>query len=238
MRRSSSRLLTLAFLLAVGCHTPPATTAPVANLTATSIPTAGTYSIGGVVLDTRSQPVGEAQIEVIAPGFHGRFVTSAADGRYELSDLSGGVQLRASKNGYFSELHGIRSGAGAFDFRLQPIDSIVPGRTIRATLTEQHSVCGADLFGKARADATDVRCYRFLLKASADGTLAVTLTLADARLGLAIVAPDGAETIAHADGRQVRATMTVPRGSNNEVRVSGRVDRPAGIPFQLEASIE
>src|SRR5688572_33478758 len=118
MRRSSSCLLPLAFLLAVGCHTPPASTAPAADRTATSTLRAGTYSVGGVVLDTRSQPVGEAQIEVIAPGFHGRFVTSAADGRYELSDLSGGVQLRASKNGYFSELRGIRSGGGAFDFRL------------------------------------------------------------------------------------------------------------------------
>jgi hypothetical protein len=226
----------VAFLLAVACHTPPAGTAAAANRTTTRAPIAGTYSVEGVVMDTRSQPVGEAQIEVIAPGFQGRFVISASDGRYELNDLSGGVQLRASKSGYFSELHGIRPGGGAFDFRLQPIDSIVPGRTIRATLTDRHAVCAADLFGKTVADAAEPRCYRFMLTAATDGTLAVTLISAE-RLGLSIVAPGGEETIALADGRQVRATMTVQRGSTYEVRAVGRVDRPAGVPFQLDASI-
>src|SRR5262245_5290213 len=127
MRRPAC-FVTLAFLLAVACKTPPASNAPVSDWVTNRPASSETYQVEGVVLDTQHRPVSEARVEVIAPGFHGRFVTSASDGRYALNDLSGGVQLHVSKGGYFSGLHGIRPGGGEYDFTLQPIEWILPDR--------------------------------------------------------------------------------------------------------------
>src|SRR5688572_1335004 len=96
----------LAMLVAAACGNPPARTAPGSNHAVILASTAQTYSVTGTVVDTSRRPIREAHIEVLAPGFGDRFVRSGDDGRYEIGELSGGVQLRASKTGYFAQVHG------------------------------------------------------------------------------------------------------------------------------------
>ena len=237
MRRFSNPWA-LVLLLAAACGNPPARTAPGANRTLVLASMAGTYSVRGAVFDTGRRPIREAHIEVIAPGFGDRFVKSDNDGRYEIGDLAGGVRLRASKTGYFAGVHGIRSGGGIFDFVLQPIDWIIPGRPVRTTLSDHDPVCATELFGKDEAGAQDTRCHRFLLEVSTDGALFATLTSTDGPLALAIVSPDGREAQSVSKGHQTRTTLSVDRGVTYEIRVLGHVDGPLGTPFQIETLIE
>jgi hypothetical protein len=80
------------------------------------------YTVSGVVRDTRRQPVRDARVEVLAPGFEGRFVLTDRDGRYRITDLSGGVQLQASKEGYSTSVRAVATRTDAVvDFLLQPL---------------------------------------------------------------------------------------------------------------------
>src|SRR5262245_61695711 len=86
------------------------------------------YAVSGVVRDARRQPVRGARIEVLAPGFEGRFVISDRNGRYRIPDLAGGVQLRASRDGYSADVRGVAAGdVTVVDFVLRPCPR--PART-------------------------------------------------------------------------------------------------------------
>jgi hypothetical protein len=80
------------------------------------------YTVSGVVRNAHRQPVHDARVEVLAPGFEGRFALTDRDGRYRITDLSGGVQLQASKEGYSTSVRALATRSDAVvDFVLQPL---------------------------------------------------------------------------------------------------------------------
>ena len=80
------------------------------------------YSVSGRVSDVSGQPVISARVEVLAPGFEGRFVMVDPDGRYRVQNLIGGVRLEASGTGFVAASRGVTGLADAVvDFTLEPL---------------------------------------------------------------------------------------------------------------------
>ena len=80
------------------------------------------YSVSGRVADVSGQPVISARVEVLAPGFEGRFVMVDPDGRYRVQNLIGGVRLEASGAGFVTASRGVTGLADAVvDFTLEPL---------------------------------------------------------------------------------------------------------------------
>ena len=195
------------------------------------------YDVSGTVRDTNRQAVSAARIEVDAPGFEGTFTLSGRDGRYRLADLAGGVQLRASKDGYFPDSLGLASTRDAIvDFTLQPLQRFSIGARVKGSLTRDHPIC-------AGTDSDDGGlCHRFLVTAPVAGLLEVVLTWnrsIQPGLSLAVVAPDGLPVrgFLGAELSQAQVTMTVRSGATYEVRALGQRDTPVHH-FELTSSLK
>ena len=181
------------------------------------------YSVSGLVRDTRGQPVRAARVEVIAPGFEGRFVLSDGDGRYRIPDLLGGVQLHASRDGYFSNVRAVATTDDAIvDFVLQPLRRLPIEGVIRDVLTTDYPRCFGHDYEDTGPEPRGLFCHRFLVTALADGTLDVVLTRdrSDA-LALDLIAPDGRSIQSWDRIGQTTLKMPVDKGSTYEVRVLG-----------------
>ena len=222
----------------MGCYADRPSGAPIPGAGSAS-PAPDGYSVAGVVRDIALQPIGAATVEVIAPGFTGRFATSDEGGRYEVGNLAGGVQLRASKAGFFAETRGLRPGGRTqVDFILQPVERISPPEVIRSALTGDDPECA----GRSERP-TGLRgrhCRRFLLEPTTDGMLRVLLAWADrGALLLTTVAPDGHETVAPATQSPAAMTLRVKKGQPYELRVHGElVPQVAVRLFELQTSVE
>jgi len=179
------------------------------------------YAVSGLVRDTRRQPVRAARVEVIAPGFEGRFVVSDGDGRYRIPDLAGGVQLHASRDGYFSNVRAVATTEDAIvDFILQPLRRIAIGEAIRDVLTADYPICFGQDYEDTGPESRGGFCHRVLVTAFADGTLDVVLTWDRSyALALDLIGPDG-RSIQSWDGiGRTSLKMPVHKGSTYEVRV-------------------
>jgi hypothetical protein len=195
------------------------------------------YAVSGTVRDTNRQGVGAARIEVDAPGFEGTFTVSGRDGRYRIADLAGGVQLKASKDGYFADSLGLASTRDAIvDFTLQPLERFSIGARVKGSLTRDHPICA----GKDSGDGGP--CYRFLVTAPVAGLLEVVLTWNRSirpGLSLAVVAPDGLSVrgLQGADLSKAHVAMTVRSGATYEVRALGERDTPVHT-FELTSALK
>jgi hypothetical protein len=201
--------------------------------------TRGTYAISGTVRDTSRRPVAAARVDVIAPGFEGRFAVADADGTFEIGDLAGGVQLQAARPGYFADARAIAvTERGPVDFRLQPIERISIGTTIRAALTSDFPVCRAEDSGLIVPER-GAMCRRFLLTASVSGQLAIELTCeAGADLGVTLVGPDERLTQSLTRVGRTSVVVHVDQGSTYEVHVVGIRERLyTGQEFELRATL-
>ena len=211
-----------------------------ACLIAGSVDSGGTFAISGIVRDTRRQSVRAARIEVVAPGFEGRFVVSDGNGRYRILDLSGGVQLHASRDGYFSHVRAVATtDDSVVDFILQPLHRVAIGEAVRAVLTSDYPTCAGQDYGDAGPRARGVLCYRLLVTASANGTMVVVLTW-DRRntLALALIAPDGRSVQSWDGVGGTNLEMPVQRGSTYEVRVLDQRGRlGADQDFELRTAL-
>lgn len=179
------------------------------------------YAVSGVVRDARHQPVRGARVEVLAPGFEGQFVLSDGNGRYRIRDLSGGVLLHASRDGYFSNVVAVAAAGDAIaDLILQPVRRIAIGEAVRDVLTPDYPTC----VGHANdgPESRAVVCHRLLVTPLAEGTLDVIVTW-DRSLSLAVdvIASDGQALQSGAGAGRTHLTIPVDKGSTYEVRVRG-----------------
>jgi len=183
--------------------------------------TAAGYAISGIVRDARLQPVRAARVEVLAPGFEGRFVLSDRNGRYFIRDLAGGVRLHASKEGYFSNVSAVAAAGDAIvDFILQPIHRIAIGEPIRDVLTADHPLCVGD--DRNRPESREVACHRLLVTPFTSGTLDVLVTWDRSSVfAVDLIAPDGRSIGSSASAEGAYLTMPVDKGSDYEVRIIG-----------------
>jgi hypothetical protein len=167
------------------------------------------YTISGTVRDTSRRPVPGARIEVMAPGFEGRFATSDSHGWYRIAGLAGGVQLQASRAGYFADARSLTATERTLiNFTLQPVERIDAGVVVQSTLTEDDPQCAS------------VPCRRYLFLATANGTLEIVMTCdAQASLALDIIAPDGQTSASLAGASRIETTLAVQSGSTYELRV-------------------
>jgi len=231
-----------AALLVVACDRPPLAGPAVSGSTRQDVSWTPAHSVCGTVRNLNQQPVPSARVEVISPGFEGRFVVADDRGRYKMPGLTGGIQLRASKAGFFSQTLGLRARNDTIaDFTLQPEQQIEIGRTVRAALTSRHPVCVSEAGAVDGAKSPGWRCHQFLITPGVDGTLTVVLTTADgaANLGVDLLAPDGRG--AQSPGRSSIESLTirVERGLTYHVRVleiGGRTT--SSQDFELHTSLK
>lgn len=199
---------------------------------------ASTYTISGTVRDTRLRPVPGARIDVIAPGFEGRYAVSDDTGWYRIAELAGGVQVHATKAGYFSDARAkTATERSLLNFTLQPLERIVPGHAVRSVLSDEHPRCVQD---EQLAGSRGLPCHRFLFTADQSGTLEIMVTWdTRARLSIAIIAPDGEtiQSVARASGTQLAAA--VGSGRTYEVQVLADSHASRSIEdFELIARIK
>jgi hypothetical protein len=179
------------------------------------------YAISGIIRDTHRQPLQAARIEVIAPGFEGRYAVSDAYGRYRIPDLTGGVRLEVSSAGFFSAIRALAPVEDTVvDFVLQPLRYAAIGESISGTLTPDSPICFGQGYEETGPESGSVACHRLLVTASNSGTLEVVLTW-DRHEGLALdlIAPDGQSSQAVARSGRAHVTTPVNKGSTYEVRV-------------------
>lgn len=233
--------LSAAFFV-VACDRPPVAGRAVSGSTRQDVSWTPAHSVSGTVRDLNQQPVPSARVEIISPGFEGRFVVADDRGRYKMPGLTGGIQLRASKAGFFSQTFGLRASVGTIaDFTLQPAEQIEIGRVVRAALTTSHPVCVTEAGAVDGAKSKGGRCHQFLIIPRADGTLTVVLTTADGATNLAVdlLAPDGRGAQSPGGSSRENLTTRVGRGLTYHVRVleiRGRTT--SSQDFELHTSLK
>jgi hypothetical protein len=224
-------------LLFASCHGQPR--ANDADTPTTFSAPAGTYAISGTVRDTRLRPVAGARIDVIAPGFEGRHAVSDDTGWYRIPELSGGVQVHATKVGYFSDARAKTATERALvNFTLQPLERIAADRAVQSVLTDEHPLCVRQ--GDHLAGMHGLPCHRFLFTAERTGTMEILVTWdARARLSIAIIAPEGetVQSVARASGTHLAAA--VESGRTYEVQVLADREASRSVEdFELIARIK
>jgi hypothetical protein len=126
---------------------------------------------------TETTPVADARVEVIDPEsglLTGRFVTTDSRGAYQFPGLSGGVSLRASKDGYEGDAKRIQlSQVSTLDFNLMPNsrkpsrETIVVGQTQAGSVGNSDPTCAGKFFVRP--------CQRYVLVVAAEETLRARL---------------------------------------------------------------
>ena len=230
-----------AVYLLVACGRPGSATADAQAPSGASSTTRAAYAISGIVRDTRRQPIRAARIDVIAPGFEGKFVVSDGSGRYRIPDLFGGVHVVASKDGYFSDIRAIAATNDAVvDFILQALHRIEIGNAIREALTSDYPMCFGRDYGDTGLERRGILCHRFFVTASVGGVLEVVLMWdPQTRLALDLIAPDGLSVQSfNGDGR-TSLTMPVQKGVTYEVRVLGDREKQGAVQdFELRTTVK
>lgn len=206
----------VAILLLVGCDSPQRPPFAPDLIPGSSRASATSYTLSGVVT-AAGVPVAGAVIEITG-GLGAKSSISGGNGFYSIQDVSGSLEVRAAKDGYFSDSQWVyMAGDTQLDFRLQRAVGITVGEVVRGRVTREDPVCFPQWDSQAP-------CQRFLLTAPGDGTLDFVLTWAEPddgvdRLDLVIVSPGGAWVAGVIGTSEERVSLRVTGGLTYEVRI-------------------
>jgi Carboxypeptidase regulatory-like domain len=210
-------LLTLPFVLHVlGCRQDSSLPVPTGP-TGPPPPPPATYTLSGIVSDPAGPAIADARVGVENPPHAGRFSLTDSNGRYRLSEVSGTLEVRVTKDGYFRSVDYVPVTRDTnVNWRLEPVVHLSLGTTVSGTVRVDGPGCYPlwDL---------QARCQQFLITPPADGTLELTLAW-DGIVEMEIVLMGDDENAPLAAGlgpSPSRLTAQVSRGESYEVRVLG-----------------
>ena len=197
-------------------------------------PTA-TWILQGTVRDGARRALSGVTVEIISGRFSGRTAVTGEGGAFRFLGVEGEMTILASKDGYVRYAHRLTVTSDVtFDFDLLkalPLDTIVVGRVIQATVQAGDSPCDP-----VRWDAR-APCKRFLFIPPATGNLSIIIAWAgDPELDATLVTSTDSYLAVSKElaPRMVELSGPVAAGEPYEVRVNAYYTRQV---FTLRADI-